>query len=111
MRFEMKTEEVGPGEYVLSPHGDVDLYTAPELRAELNRLIDLGARRIVVDLTTATFIDSTTLGVLLGALKRLRPTGGELSVVCADPNIRRIFQITLLDRVFSIFDTREAARV
>jgi anti-sigma B factor antagonist len=110
MNFELRTEEVGGGTYVISPHGDVDLYTAPELKVELNRLIDLGAQRIVVDLTTATFIDSTTLGVLLGALKRLRPHG-DLSIVCADPNIRRIFQITLLDRVFSIFDTREAARV
>jgi anti-sigma B factor antagonist len=47
--------------------------------------------------------------VLLGALKRLRPAGGELAIVCPDPNIRKIFQITLLDRVFSIFETREDA--
>ena len=43
-----------------------------------------------------------TLGVLLGAVKRLRPAGGGVSVVCTDPHIRRIFEITLLDRVFTM---------
>ncbi len=109
MRFELKTDEIGPDEYVISLNGDIDLYTAPELKTELHRLIDAGATRIVVDLTSATFIDSTTLGVLLGALKRFRPTGGELALVCSDPNIRRVFEITLLDRVFAIFKTRESA--
>lgn len=109
MKFELKTTEVGAGEYVISLDGDIDLYTAPELKSELHRLIDAGARRIVVDLTGATFIDSTTLGVLLGALKRCRPTGGQLALVCSDPNIRRVFEITLLDRVFPIFRTRESA--
>ena len=109
MRFELKTVEIGVDEFVIGLTGDIDLYTAPELKSELNRLIDAGARRIVVDLTAATFIDSTTLGVLLGALKRFRPSGGELALVCSDPNIRRVFEITLLDRVFAIFETREGA--
>jgi anti-sigma B factor antagonist len=109
VQFRLTTAEIGNDEVVLSLHGDVDLYTAPELKAELIRLIEDGPKRIIVDLTAATFIDSTTLGVLLGALKRLRPAGGELSIVCPDPNIRKIFQITLLDRVFSIFETRENA--
>ena len=41
----------------------------------------------------------------MGAVKRLRPAGGELVIACHDPNIRKIFEITLLDRVFQIFDT------
>ena len=108
-RFELKTTEIGAGEFVISLNGDIDLYTAPELKSELHRLIDSAATRIVVDLTSATFIDSTTLGVLLGALKRFRPSGGELALVCSDPNIRRVFEITLLDRVFEIFPDAESA--
>ena len=50
-----------------------------------------------------------TLGVLLGAVKRLRPSGGKVTVVCVDPHIRRIFEITLLDRVFSLHATRDDA--
>jgi len=107
--FGLTTARIGSDEFVVTLNGDVDLYTAPELKSELIRLIDGGATRIVVDLTSATFIDSTTLGVLLGAFKRLRPLGGELTIVCPDSNIRKIFQITLLDRVFAIFETREAA--
>ena len=68
-----------------------------------------GGTAIVVDLTDATFIDSTMLRVLLNVSKRLRPGGGELLVVCSEHNIRKIFEITLLDRVFTIFDSREAA--
>ena len=108
-RFELSTTEIGAHAFVVSLNGDVDLYTAPELKTELHRLIDAGAKRIIVDLTSATFIDSTTLGVLLGVLKRFRPGGGEIVLVCSDPNIRRIFEITLLDRVFTIFGAREDA--
>ena len=71
--------------------------------------VDRGAVSLVVDLSEATFIDSMTLGVLLGAVKRLRPVGGTVSVVCTDPHIRRIFEITLLDRVFTLHSDRAAA--
>jgi anti-sigma B factor antagonist len=105
----LETSAITDAEFVIALSGDVDLYTAPDLKAELVRLTDQGATRIVVDLTPTTFIDSTTLGVLLGGLKRLRSVGGELVLVCIDRNIRKIFEITLLDRVFPIFETREEA--
>lgn len=107
--FGLHTSKVSDQEFVVALTGEVDLYTAPELKSELIRLVDLGAKRIVVDLTMATFIDSTTLGVLLSALKRLRPTGGELALVCPDRNIRKIFEITLLDRVFAMSETKAEA--
>lgn len=109
MNLLLETTTITDDEFVVSLTGDVDLYTAPDLKAELVRLADRGATRIVVDLTPTTFIDSTTLGVLLGGLKRLRSVGGELVLVCVDRNIRKIFEITLLDRVFPIFETREDA--
>jgi anti-sigma B factor antagonist len=94
---------------VVTVSGDADLYAAANVERELVRLVDEGKQSIVVDLTDATFIDSTMLRVLLNVSKRLRPGGGELLVVCREHNIRKIFEITLLDRVFTIFDTREAA--
>jgi anti-anti-sigma factor len=94
---------------VVTVSGDADLYAATNVERELLRLVDEGRRSIVVDLTDATFIDSTMLRVLLNVSKRLRPGGGELLVVCSEHNIRKIFEITLLDRVFRIFDTRDAA--
>ena len=60
-------------------------------------------------LVGAVTIDSTMLSVLLSTLKRLRPSGGQLGIVCSDRNIRKIFEITLLDRVFPIFASRDEA--
>ena len=107
--FEASTTDVGNGIARVSVVGEADLYTAPELKAALSSAIDGGARGVVVDLSRTTFLDSTTLGVLMGGVRRLRPAGGEIAIVCRDPNINKIFEITLLDRVFAIFDSVDAA--
>jgi anti-sigma B factor antagonist len=109
MNFDVATEQVAPGAYVVSLKGEVDLYTAPEFKQQLLDVIAQGAHEVIVDFTGTTFIDSTTLGVLVGGVKRLRPAGGQLSLVCSDRNITKIFEITGLDRVFTIYATREEA--
>jgi anti-anti-sigma regulatory factor len=68
-----------------------------------------GARRVIVDLSKVTFIDSTALGVLVSGAKRVRPRNGNLDIVCADENIIRIFEITGLDRIFGIYPSRGEA--
>ena len=107
--FNVETIRIGGDTMLVALEGQVDLHTAPELRDQLVAAIEDGAVNVVVDLSEATFIDSMTLGVLLGAVKRLRPRGGQLRIVCSDPNIRKIFEITLLDRVFALYSSREAA--
>ena len=109
MEFSVQSEQLGEGTHVISLAGEVDLYTAPELKQELLNAIGSGANEVIVDFTDTTFIDSTTLGVLVGGVKRLRPNGGRLSIVCSDPNITKIFEITGLDRVFPIYPTRAEA--
>jgi len=109
MNFQLETVTIGQGDFLVALTGEVDLYTAPELKQELLRLVEEGARRIIVDLTDTTFIDSTMLSVLLSTVKRLRPNGGQLGIVCSDRSIRKIFEITLLDRVFPIFESRDEA--
>jgi len=105
MNFEINTEKLKDDAYVISLGGEVDLYTAPEFKQQLLEVIGEGATHVVVDLTKTTFIDSTTLGVLVGGVKRLRTSGGQLALVCADRNITKIFEITGLDRVFTIYST------
>jgi anti-sigma B factor antagonist len=107
--FHIETERVSDDTALVALQGQVDLHTAPELRDQLVAAIENGAINLVVDLTETTFIDSMTLGVLLGAVKRLRPRGGRLRIVCDDSNIRKIFEITLLDRVFALYGTRAQA--
>ena len=109
MNFHIHDEEVDAETHVIQLGGEVDLYTAPEFKERMVRVIEDGKKRVVVDLSEATFIDSTTLGVLVGGIKRLRPSGGSLALVCTDQNIRKIFEITGLDRVFPIHESRESA--
>lgn len=108
MELSMSTRAVGD-HMVLEVGGEVDVYTAPRLREQLVELVEHGTRRVVVDLTHVEFLDSTGLGVLVGALKRLRAVNGTLGLVCAHERLLKIFRITALDRVFALHDTVEAA--
>jgi anti-sigma B factor antagonist len=109
MNFDVRTERLSPAASVIALAGEVDLYTAPEFKQRLLEAIAQGATRVVVDLSDTTFIDSTALGVLVGAVKRLREHDGRLALVCNDRNIAKIFEITGLDRVFAIYGTRPEA--
>jgi anti-sigma B factor antagonist len=109
VNFDVKTEKVDESTYVIALAGEVDLYTAPEFKQQLLDVIGKGGKEVVVDFSDTTFIDSTTLGVLVGGVKRLRAQDGRLSLVCSDRNIRKIFEITGLDRVFTIYPTRDEA--
>jgi anti-sigma B factor antagonist len=109
VNFDVKREKVDESTYVIALAGEVDLYTAPEFKQQLLDVIGEGGKDVVVDFSETTFIDSTTLGVLVGGVKRLRAQDGRLSLVCSDRNIRKIFEITGLDRVFTIYPTRDEA--
>ena len=109
MTFDIQTEQIGEQAHVIALGGEVDLYTAPEFKQQLLHVIGEGSKKVIVDFSNTTFIDSTTLGVLVGGVKRLRTNEGQLSLVCSDRNITKIFEITGLDRVFTIYATREEA--
>ena len=109
MNFDIKTEQLSDNAYVIALAGEVDLYTAPEFKQQLLDVIGQGGKDVIVDFSDTTFIDSTTLGVLVGGVKRLRTNDGQLSLVCSDRNITKIFEITGLDRVFTIYPTRDEA--
>jgi anti-sigma B factor antagonist len=83
--------------------------TAPRLREQLVRVITDGQPRLVLDLDGVDFLDSTGLGVIVGVLKRARTLGGDLRLVCTRPAIRKVFEITALDRSMPLSATAEAA--
>lgn len=97
------------GKAILAVKGEVDVYTAPRLRERLVDLVSQGQHQVVVDLEGVDFLDSTGLGVLVGGLKRLRSHDGDLSLVCTQHRILKVFEITGLTKVFSIFDSVDAA--
>jgi anti-sigma B factor antagonist len=94
---------------VIAVRGEIDVATAPQLRECLQRVIAHGESTIVLDLLGVTFLDSTALGVMVGALKRCREAGGDLHIVVADPRIMKIFEITGLTNVFTIADSLQDA--
>ena len=87
--------------------GDLDLEGAPALTAELRAL--LGPRPIVLDLTGVEFMDSSGLGVLVGAHKDATSRGGALILAAPSPRVRKIFKVTKLHKVFAVHDTPEQA--
>ncbi|MFI5910104.1 STAS domain-containing protein [Dactylosporangium sp. NPDC051541] len=93
---------------VVRAEGELDVGNAPELRVAVNAALDAHPT-LVVDLTAVTFMDSVSLGVLIGAYNRAREAGGAFVVVCTDERVGRIFRITGLDQVFTIVASPEAA--
>jgi len=89
--------------------GEVDVYTAPQLKQQMIDLLGSGAKEIVVDLTKVYYLDSTALGVLIGGCKKCRESDGDFAVVCPNPKIRRVFEITGLDKIFEVCNTAEDA--
>lgn len=89
--------------------GEVDVYTASVLREKLSEVIDGDHADVVVDLTGVGFLDSTGLGVLVGALKKVRGFGGRLQLVIDQEKVMKVFRITALTQVFTIHETLEDA--
>src|SRR5437764_14287416 len=108
MELSLSTRTVA-GHKVLEVGGEIDVYTAPQLREHLIALVEGGDRQVVVDLGRVELLDSTGLGVLVGALKRQRGVDGQLSVVCAQARLLTIVRMTGLDRVFTLYGTVVAA--
>jgi anti-sigma B factor antagonist len=107
--FEIVDRKVDDDTHVVSVTGEIDLFTAPEFKQRMSSPIDEGRSHLVVDLSATTFIDSSSLGVLIGAHRRLKLRGGSLVVVCANEAISKTFKITGLDGVFTLAPTIEDA--
>jgi anti-sigma B factor antagonist len=94
---------------VLTVSGEIDVATAPQLRDHLGTPEIGEATIVVVDLTEVSFLDSTALGVLVGAHRRRSEAGGEIRLVVTEPRILKVFEITDLIRVFRIVGTVDEA--
>jgi anti-sigma B factor antagonist len=102
IEFTIADHQAGEGTHVVAVTGEIDLFTAPEFKQRMSRPIDEGVQRVIVDLTATTFIDSSSLGVLIGAHRRLKQRNGSLVVVCDNDAIVKTFKITGLDGVFTL---------
>ena len=108
---DFRVDEAQPrrGTVLLTVHGDLDLHSADELGDRLVGAVERGASSLVVDLSDVGFVDSQGLGALLRGTRRLGAGEGRFRLVVPAPEIRRVFEITALDRVFPLDDTLEQA--
>ena len=105
--FQLSDHEVDSETHVIEVGGEIDLYTAPEFEERVGSILEEGKKRVVVDLSQATFIDSTGLRVLVTALRRLQGADEALALVCGNENILQVFELTGLDKLLPIRGTRE----
>jgi len=107
--FELREQVIDARTQVISISGEIHVSTAPEFSERLNHAIALGKTNVVLDLSRVSFIDSTGLSVLLNGLRRVRRAKGRMIVVCDNPTVLRLFEITRLDDTFEIVADRTEA--
>jgi len=95
---------------VLTVKGEVDVTTTPRVRAQLISLLSEGKPHLIVDLEGVDFLDSSGLGALVAGLKLARSRSGELRIVCENQrSVRKVLEVTGLERVLDRYDTVEDA--
>jgi anti-sigma B factor antagonist len=104
IRLRTAFEEIS-GIPVIRAAGEIDIYTVPDFKVAINEAIDGGAKRLIVDLTDVSYMDSGGFGTLLGATKRLRPQGGSICLVGCSQAVWRMLKITRLDTIFAVYPT------
>ncbi len=107
--FELAEERSDEGVDIVSVSGEIHVSTAPRFGQQLNAVIGSGTTTLVLDLSAVEFIDSTGLSVLLTGLRLVNQRNGRMALVCANPTVLRLFQVTGLDATFDIFADRPGA--
>jgi anti-sigma B factor antagonist len=107
--FQLAEEDLDVRTVVIAVSGEIHVSTAPEFSRRLNAAIAHGKTGVVLDLTGTEFIDSTGLSVLLNGLRRVTRQRGRMAIVCTNPTVLRLFEITRLDTTFDIQPSREDA--
>lgn len=92
---------------ILKPNGILDGTKASQFRQDIVALVEKGAKIILIDFQDVTFMDSSGLGALVLALKGVRATGSKLFVCSINEQIKILFELTSMDRVFEIFENQE----
>lgn len=94
---------------IIEVEGQLIVGNRQELKQRVLDEAERGARKIVVDFARTGYIDSSGLGVLVSLAKRLRELGGDLRLANLNDDLQTLFELTKLDTLFQIADTRERA--
>lgn len=106
--FAIATRALDTRTAAVAVRGELDLSTAPQLKWTLMDALEEGRSGLIVDLSCTTFMDSTALGVLVGVNRSL-DAGARMAIVCASPELLRIFELAGMDGAFRICATLDDA--
>ncbi|QIZ70073.1 STAS domain-containing protein [Oxynema aestuarii] len=95
---------------VIRPTGILDATQASQLRREIAHCLEKETEIVLVNLEQVAFIDSSGLGALVSALKMVRNSGGALFICSINDQVRMLFDLTSMDRVFKIYENEERFR-
>lgn len=109
MDIKIETKALEELAQVVEVQGEIDVYTSPKVKEIISELIEKGNFNLIINLEGVRYIDSTGLGVLIGALKKVREKDGCINLVCNNPQIKKIFNITGLVKIFGIFKSEDEA--
>jgi anti-sigma B factor antagonist len=109
LEFGIEDRRIDDDTQVIAVRGEIDLFTAPEFKQRVMAPVAAGTARVIVDLMETTFIDSSSLGVLIGAHRRLKARGGRLVVACTADPVAKTFKVTGLDGVFAVLPSLDEA--
>ena len=94
---------------VIELSGEVDAYTSARFREIMVETIEDGGSNLIISMVGVEYIDSSGLGALVGGLKRASERNGRIVIVCDQPQVRKVFEITGLEKVFPLFEVEAAA--
>ena len=104
------TERKDPkGVFVVEVDGQLIVGNRQEFKQKILDALEAGERRFLVDFTQTGYIDSSGLGVLVSLSKKIREQGGELRLANLNDDLKTLFELTKLDTLFQIADTRDRA--
>jgi anti-sigma B factor antagonist len=109
MEQKTHTTEEGTPVIVLTPSGRLDITTAWQFRLKLQECISKLSRHVVVNLSQVNFIDSSGLTSLVAGMRDADKVRGSFRICNVHPEARLVFEVTMMDSVFEIFDTEGEA--
>lgn len=107
--MQIESHKISTQQAVVRPQGRVDVESSPQVREYILNLVQEGASHVIVNLEAVDFMDSSGLSALVSGMKALRKDGGELVLCNTNPQIRTALRLTMLDKVFPVFDTLDEA--
>ncbi len=109
MDLKIGTEDALGNVIILTPIGEVDIYTSPMLKKKIDSLIEHSKRRILIDLSQLEYIDSAGIGIIKSSLDQIHSCNGDIRLLFPTILVKRMLELTNVDKIAKIYDSKSDA--